>query len=79
MPSCDRFLIRRMGERVGIKVHPHMLRHTFATEYLRNGGDLETLRRIMGHSTLAVTQQYLHLIDDDLVQAHRSFSPMDRY
>jgi site-specific recombinase XerD len=69
----------RIGKVAGVHVTPHTLRHTFATEYLRAGGDLETLRRILGHSTLAITQIYLHLLDDDLITAHKSFSPGDRY
>ena len=71
--------IKRLKKASGIHVSPHMLRHTFATEALRNGADLETIRRIMGHSTLSVTQVYLHLLDTDLTKAHRSFSPGDRY
>ena len=59
------------------KCGPHTLRHTFATLYLRNGGSLEVLRRILGHSQLKVTQRYVHLaVDDVLEEAHR-LSPLD--
>ena len=56
----------------------HRLRKTYATESHRHGEDLETLRRKLGHSTLAVTQRYLGLNEDDLRNAHQEHSPGDR-
>lgn len=51
-----------LKERTGIRrLHCHLLRHTFATLYLVDGGNLEMLRCIMGHSSISVTQIYLHL------------------
>lgn len=56
------------------RLHPHLLRHTFATNYLVDGGDLETLRLILGHSDLQVTSMYLHLAQNKrlLQSKHRS-------
>jgi len=57
---------------------PHALRHTMATMYLRAGGDLESLRRIMGHAKLETTLIYLHLVAEDLAAKHDAFSPIAR-
>lgn len=43
------------------RVHPHLLRHTFATAYILQGGDVSILQILLGHSDIAVTQKYLHL------------------
>lgn len=55
-------LFRRLKMQSGIeRIHPHLLRHTFATSYLMQGGNLEQLRIILGHSDYNVTRHYLHL------------------
>ncbi|WP_081820350.1 tyrosine-type recombinase/integrase [Robinsoniella sp. KNHs210] len=42
-------------------MHPHLLRHTFATSYIIGGGNLEMLRLLLGHYDYNVTRNYLHL------------------
>lgn len=60
-----RCLFDDLKKQTGIsRLHPHLLRHTFATHYILDGGDLETLRIILGHSTIGITQVYLHLAAD---------------
>ena len=55
-------LFRRLKRRAGIdRLHPHLLRHTFATSYIMGGGNLEFLRIMLGHSDYVVTRRYLHL------------------
>jgi integrase/recombinase XerD len=61
----------------GVRVSPHTFRHTGAVEFLRNGGDLFTLQRIMGHSGLQVLRGYINLNQGDLARVHALASPLD--
>ncbi|MHB9025018.1 MAG: tyrosine-type recombinase/integrase [Armatimonadota bacterium] len=73
-------LLRRRGKLAGLpahSTHPHVLRHTFATLFLRNGGNVFALQRLLGHTTLSMTERYLTLTGDDLATAHREHSPAD--
>ena len=58
-------------------IHWHLLRHTFAVNYLVNGGDPFSLQRIMGHTTLEMVRRYIHLADVHVRLQHRRYSPMD--
>jgi site-specific recombinase XerD len=63
----------------GVRTSPHTLRHSFAIKYLRNGGNLEYLRRILGHSSILVTQRYLQSIQPtDLRKLRNDLSPLGR-
>ncbi len=71
-------MLQRLGRRSGVRrLHAHLLRHTFATMYLVNGGDVFSLQRILGHTTLAMVNNYVHLAGAQVALRHRAFSPMD--
>lgn len=66
--SVESFIYRLKKKlNIGENITPHKWRHTFATNYLKNGGDLETLRLLLGHSNLKTTQKYLHLNKQDII------------
>jgi integrase/recombinase XerD len=56
----------------------HLLRHTFATRYLRHGGDVVRLSIVLGHSEVSTTMKYLHLLTEDLQRPHQSLSILNR-
>ncbi len=75
-----RTLMRRLGEAAGlqaVRCSPHTLRHTFAVEFLRAGGDALTLQRLLGHENLAMTNRYVALAQADMANQHRQHSPVE--
>jgi len=78
-PSRVRQRMKKYAELAGltdVKVSPHILRHTFAKYYLLNGGDLMTLQKLMGHSSLEMVRKYVQLTDRDLKTSHNKYSPL---
>jgi integrase/recombinase XerD len=78
-PNQLLLFMRQLGTRAEVAhVHPHKFRHTFAIQFLRNGGDAFSLQRLLGHSGLDMTRRYVLLADTDTETAHRLASPVDR-
>lgn len=71
-------VIAALAKRSGVsRLHPHLLRHTAAVSYIKNGGDAFSLQRILGHESLDVTRRYVDLANSDVLEKHRRFSPVD--
>jgi site-specific recombinase XerD len=73
-------LYERMGKCAGVtgvRCTPHTMRHTFAINFLRRGGDIRTLAYLMGHESLSMTMRYLNIAEADAENQHRLYSPAD--
>lgn len=65
-----------VGQRIK-GAHPHLFRHTYATEMLKRGCDINTLRKLMGHKSVKTTEIYLSLQDADVRDKARMYSPLN--
>jgi integrase/recombinase XerD len=77
--NCVQQYMRRLAKKAGLdslRLYPHLLRHSFGTEFIKNGGSVFHLKEIMGHSSLSTTLKYTHLQSEDLRREHARFSPI---
>ena len=70
-------LILKRAGLTGPKLGPHLLRHTFATEYCRHGGNIRVLQEIMGHEEIGTTMVYVHLAGRQVAEDHARHSPIN--
>lgn len=74
-----KLMIQRLAQSSGVKrLHAHLLRHTFAVNYLMNGGDVLTLQQILGHTTLEIVRHYINLANAHVMTQHMRFSAVDQ-
>jgi site-specific recombinase XerD len=70
----------RLAKTSGVeRLHVHLCRHTFAINYLLNGGDIFSLKEILGHTTLEMVNRYLHFTNAQITAQHHKYSPMDKF
>lgn len=74
-----RLMFRRLKIQSAIpRLRAHLLRHTFATSFLQQGGDMYTLQQILGHTSLEMVKRYVHFTPEKLRSNHAKYSPLDR-
>lgn len=74
-PRYVQAMVKRYATKAGIarNVHPHLLRHSFATDLLREAKNIRIVQRALGHARLATTEIYTHIVDEELEGALKSF------
>ena len=70
-------IFKRRKKRFNFQLNPHLLRHTFATKFIINGGDISTLQLILGHSKLDMCLNYLHLANSLQISKYAIYSPLN--
>ena len=74
-----KLMFTRLAKRSGVyRLDAHLCRHTFATRFLINGGDVFSLQQILGHSTLEMVRHYVNLASSHIAIQHQKYSPLDR-
>jgi site-specific recombinase XerD len=72
--------VKRVARASGVnRLHAHLCRHTFATRFLSNGGDIFTLQQILGHSTPEMVRHYANVSSSQVLLQHQKCSPLDRW
>ncbi len=74
-----RTMLGRVGTATGVpRLHAHLCRHTYATDFLINGGNVLLLKQNLGHTTLAMVDRYVHLATSKVAMLSKGYSPLDK-
>lgn len=79
-PRTIQRIVKHYAHKAGIvkDVHPHTLRHSFATDLLSNGADIRSVQAMLGHSSITTTQVYTHVVDKGLRDIHKKYHSKKR-
>ncbi len=74
-PRSIQRIVKKYAKAAGITkdIHPHTLRHSFATDLLSNGADIRSVQQLLGHSSITTTQIYTHVTNKQLLDVHKKF------
>ena len=71
-------VVKNCAEKAGLRksIHPHTLRHSFASHLLANGADLRAIQEMLGHADIGTTELYTHIDRGRIASIHHKFHPL---